>query len=111
MLITLLVLSLGFTTLPLVAQPSSDSADTIAMVNTKVTEQLYSYFRARGAVRVDIAIETTQPIQGWTGRYLVSGTATTTSAHSNQDSCHFEVTAEIDDRGAVRIIDTTVLSN
>jgi hypothetical protein len=107
------VLSFGLIPLPVVAQPSSDSANPVARLEARVTKHLQSYFLTHdieGSVRpeyVTVDIDSTTPIQGWDKRYITIGTATITpeSEHAKSYTCHFEVTAEIDGNDIVQIID------
>ena len=57
---------------------------------------------------VTVDIDNTKPVEGWTGRYFITGTATITpeSEHAKSYTCNFEVMAEIDGNDAVQIIDT-----
>jgi hypothetical protein len=116
-LLAFFVLPFGIVSLPVLAQPSSASADPVARVEAKVTTHLQSYFMTRGALGipssarpeyVTVDIDTTTPVQGWTRRYLTIGTATvvTKSVHAPNYACHFEVIAEIDEHDVVRIVDT-----
>lgn len=99
------------------AKDPSDSIDTVKQVEAKVTKHLRSYFMTRSAIgvssnaqpeSVDIDIDSTKPVEGWTQRYETTGTATITTAsiYAPNYACHFEVTAEIDKNNVVQIIDT-----
>jgi hypothetical protein len=99
------------------AQDNQDNSDQIAKVEKKVTKHLHSYFMTKGVVgipssavpeKVDVDIDTTKAVQGWTRRYETTGTATITTAplYSPNYACHFDVISEIDDEGVVRIVDT-----
>ena len=116
-LLAFFVLSFGIITLPVLAQPSSASADPVARVEARVTRHLESYFMTHDIegghsyVRpedVTVDIDNTKPVEGWTGRYFITGTATITpeSEHAKSYTCNFEVMAEIDGNDAVQIIDT-----
>ncbi len=107
----------GIVTLPIFAQPSSASADPVGRVEARVTRHLGSYFithdteNSHSCIRpedVTVEIDTTKPIEGWTGRYLTIGTATITpeAEHAKSYTCHFEVMAEIDGDNVVQIVDT-----
>lgn len=91
--------------------------DQAAKVDTNVTSHLTSYFKTHSIIgipssarakTVDVTITDTQVVQGWTGRYIVTGTATIVTAdkHAPNYACDFEVTAEINEHGVVKIIDT-----
>lgn len=87
---------------------AQDSSEQITRVEKKVTRYLTSYYMSQGANgAVDVDIDTTEAVQGWTGRYITSGTATVTTApvYENNYACHFEVTSEIDGNNVVKIID------
>jgi hypothetical protein len=96
---------------------AEDNSDQIAKVEKKVTRHLHSYYMTKGVVgipsssvpkSVDIDIDSTKAVQGWTRRYETTGTATITTAaiHSPNYACHFDVISEIDDEGTVKIVDT-----
>jgi hypothetical protein len=107
---------------------ADDTSDQIAKVEKKISKKLNSYYVTKGAVgipssaepqSVDIDIDSTKPVEGWTRRYFTVGTATimtsasayapnspNTSAptYTRNYACHFEVTTEIDDDGVVQIV-------
>ena len=114
MLVCFCLLVAGFMPAVSLAQ---DSSGQIAKVEEKVIRHLHSFYMTKGVVgipssavpnSVDIDIDGTKAVQGWTRRYETTGTATITPAsiHSPNYACHFDVISEIDDEGAVKIVDT-----
>jgi hypothetical protein len=96
---------------------AQDNSEQITKVEKKVMKHLNSYYMTKGVVgipsssvpeKVDIDIDSTKAVQGWTRRYETTGTATITTAplYSPNYACHFDVISEIDDQGIVRIVDT-----
>jgi hypothetical protein len=86
-------------------------------VEQKVTTHLKSYFMTHAAEgvpssarasAVEVDIDSTEDVQGWTGRWRTTGTATITTAdiHTENYACTFEVISEISDKNVVKIIET-----
>jgi hypothetical protein len=94
---------------------AQDNSQEIEKIEKKVTSKLNSYYMTHGAVgipsnaqpeNVDIDIDSTKPVEGWTRRYETIGTATVTTAEVDAPNyaCHFDVVAEIDNDGVVQIL-------
>ncbi len=97
--------------------PAADTAeaDPVAPIVKAATDHAHQYFMTKSVIgipssarpeKVDIVIEDTKPVDGWTARYCVSGTATVTTAsiYAPNYACHFDITAELDAHGKPQII-------
>jgi hypothetical protein len=98
------------------APKAVDDAD-ISRIEDKVVAHLKSYYKTHSVdgvpssarpSHVEIDIDSTERVQGWTGRCRTNGTATITTAsrYAENYACAFEVVSEIDDRKVVHIIET-----
>ena len=99
------------------AAPKAITDGDMAKIEEKVVSHVNSYYMAHSVegvpssarpARVDVIIDKTELVQGWTGRSRTSGTATITSKgrYTQNYACEFEVTTEIEDDNVVRIIET-----
>lgn len=116
-------------------QDNSDQITKVEKKVTKHLNSYYMIKGAAGITSssepqcANIDIDSTKPVQGWTRRYETTGTATiimqrpcprldpqvsdgrqcdssSASNHTPNYVCHFDVISEIDDQGAVQIVDT-----
>jgi hypothetical protein len=111
----LLILLFGSSVLA-AAPKAVDDAD-ISKIENKVVAHLKSYYETHTVdgvpssarpSHVEIDIDSTERVQGWTGRCRTNGTATITTAskYAENYACTFEVISEIDDKKVVHIIET-----
>jgi len=99
------------------AAPKAIADGDMAKIQEKVISHVESYYLTHSVEgvpssakprQVDVVVDQTELVQGWTGRSRTSGTATIRSAgkYTQNYACEFEVTTEIDDNNIVRIIET-----
>ncbi|MBI4623153.1 MAG: hypothetical protein HY736_08040 [Verrucomicrobia bacterium] len=115
----LLLISFAGAILPAAGKPSPAPSSPLERVEAKVTTHVISYFKTHslvgkpkpgGYTTVTVDITTTEPVEGWTGRYRTEGKATISPALQGESYAQsFEVVAEIDAKNVVRIIDTKLV--
>ena len=99
------------------AAPKAVADGDTPKIEEKVISHVKSYYMTHSVEgvpssakpkQVDVVVDRTELVQGWTGRSRTSGTATIMSAgkYTQNYACEFEVMTEIDDKNVVSIIET-----